>query len=56
MCQQSQAAQLSKRGAQIVTRNQEVVQRADGSFVSQPKKHWRGLWDDVVELDYIDDL
>ena len=53
---QSQAAQLSERGARIVTRDQEVVQRANGSTVRQPKKHWRGSGDDVVELDYIDDL
>ena len=33
-----------------------MVQRADGSTVRQPKKHWRGSGDDVVELDYIDDL
>ena len=56
VCNQSQAAQLSERGARIVTRDQEVVQRADGSTVRQPKKHWRGSGDDVVELDYIDDL
>ena len=56
VCNQSQAAQLSERGACIVTRDQEVVQRADGSTVRQPKKHWRGSGDDVVELDYIDDL
>ena len=54
--QQSQAAQLRERGARIVTRDQEVVQWADGSTLRQPKKHWRGSWDDVVELDYIDDI
>ena len=56
VCNQSQAAKLSERGARIVTRDQEVVQWADGSTVRQPKKHWRGSGDDVVELDYIDDL
>ena len=56
VCQQSQAAQLSEMAVGIVTRDQGVVQRADGSTVRQPKKHWRGSWDDVVELDYIDDL
>ena len=56
VCNQSQAAQLSERGARIVTRDQEVVQRADGSTVRQPKKHWRGSGDDVVALDYMDDL
>ena len=56
VCNQSQAAQLSKRRVRIVTRDQEAVQRADGSTVRQPKKHWRGSGDDMVELNYIDDL
>ena len=56
VCQQSQAAHLSQRGVHIVTRDQEVVQQADGSIVRQPKKHWRGSRDDVVELDYINDF
>ena len=56
VCNQSQVAQLSERGACIDTRDKEAVQRADGSTVRQPKKHWRGSGDDVVELYYIDDL
>ena len=55
-CQQTQSAQLSETGAWIVTRDQEVRQWANGSTVRQPKKHWRGSGDDVVELDYKDDL
>ena len=56
ICNQSQATQLRERGAGMVTRDQEVVQRAEGSTVRQPMKHWRGSGDDVVELDYIIDL